>query len=105
MAQLYKEVSRYRKEQKPLPKRLQAEIDLLEEREIFLGGVCDKIREELIEKEKIYTDARMKGTTDEVASKKVGRTRVSKLIDTLNRIELEKQVTRNKSIEKENGER
>lgn len=50
---LYREVAKYRKQQKMLPMELQEKIDMLEEKEIFLGGVCDKRREELLEKESI----------------------------------------------------
>ena len=86
---LYREVSRYRKAQKKLPIKLQRQIDNLADKEIFLGEVCDKKREELLDREKRYNEAILSGKGATEASKIVGQNRVSKAINTLYRIDLE----------------
>ena len=91
LVSLYREVARYRKQQKKLPEGLQRQIDMLEEKEIFLGGVCDKKREELLEKERRYNEKLSDGTGATRASEELGTQRVSRLINTLNRIEIERQ--------------
>lgn len=89
---LYREVSRYRKMQKTLPTQLQIKVDMLQSKEIFHGGICDKKREELISQEKEYNLKLQQGKGVEEASRELGRERMSKAIDTLNRIELETRV-------------
>lgn len=101
---LYREVSKYRKNQIELPSNLKAEIDKLEEKEIFVGGVCDKKREELLEKERLYNDAMLSGMGATKASERVGQNRVSKAINTLNRIEIERLNKYKESKEKEERE-
>ena len=91
LIELYREVSDYRKRQKPLPQELLDRIDRLKTKQIFLGDVCDNKRAELLEKEELYNKARMSGMGAEEASRKVGQGRVSKAIDTLSRIELERR--------------
>lgn len=86
---LYREVSKYRKAQKKLPPKLQDQIDNLIEKEIFLGDVCDKKREELLDREKRYNEAMLSGMGATEASKVVGQNRVSKAVNTLYRIDLE----------------
>ena len=105
LVDLYREVSKYRKKQMELPSNLKAEIDKLEEKEIFICGVCDKKREELLEKEKQYNDAMINGMGVIEASKKVGQNRVSKAINTLNRIEIERLNKLKESRNKEETER
>ena len=103
---LYREVSDYRKRQMPLPQDLLDRIDSFVPKEIFLGDVCDNKRNELIEKEKEYNEARMSGMGAEEASKKVGQGRISKAIDTLSRIELERRImSNNPNKEEDEGER
>jgi len=89
---LYREVSRYRKMQKTLPLQLQMKVDMLEHKEIFHGGIYDKKREMLVGQEKAYNDKLQQGKGVAEASKEVGRSRMSKAIDTLNRIELETKI-------------
>lgn len=101
LVELYRLVSKYRKEQKTLPEELQRKIDDLEERKIFLGDPCDFKREELLEKEKQFNEAMKNGMGATKASKRVGQKRVSKAINTLNRINREKGI-RN---DKEKGEK
>lgn len=91
---LYREVSKYRKRQRELPRNLQIEIDKLEEKEIFLGGIYDKKREELLAQESEYNKKLLDGKGVIQASKELGKGRISKRIDTLNRIEIETR-TRN----------
>jgi len=105
LVKLYREVSEYRKRQKPLPKELQTQIDMLEEKEIFIGEICDKRREELLEKERKYQEAIINGKGATVASREIGQNRGSKAISTLNRIEIERQVNRIQPIKGEDGER
>lgn len=88
---LYRKVSEYRKRQMELPAELKKAIEKLEEKEIYLCDVCDNKREELLKREKEYNDARSNGMGAARASKKVGYGRVSKAIDTLSRIELERR--------------
>ena len=94
LVSLYREVSSYRKKQRRLPEKLQKQIDMLEEKDIFLGEVCDKKREEILEKEKQYNEKLLDGTGATRASEELGTQRVSKLINTLNRIEIERQTTK-----------
>lgn len=89
---LYREVSKYRKMQRPLPAQLQTQVDMLEEGEIFQGGIYDKKREALLSQEREYHKKLQEGKGVIQASKAVGRERMSKAIDTLNRIELETRV-------------
>lgn len=89
---LYREVSRYRKMQKALPLQLQMKVDMLEHKEIFHGGIYDKKRETLVGQEKAYNEKLQQGKGVSEASKEVGRARMSKAIDTLNRIELETKI-------------
>ena len=86
---LYREVSRYRKMQKTLPTQLQIKVDMLQSNEIFHGGIYDKKREELLSQEKEYNQKLQQGKGVAEASRELGRERMSKAIDTLNRIELE----------------
>lgn len=86
---LYREVSSYRKMQKALPEHLQIKVDMLQEKKIFHGGIYDKKREELLAQEKQYNEKLLQGKGVAEASKEVGRGRMSKAIDTLNRIEIE----------------
>lgn len=102
---LYRAVSDYRKRQMPLPQDLLDRIDRLKEKEIFLGEVCDKKREELLEKEKQYNEARMSGMGAQEASRKVGQGRASKAIDTLSRIELEREIIAKLNSGEDEGER
>ena len=88
---LYREISGYKKRQEDLPDRLKKQIDELEEKEIYLGGVCDKKREELVSQEKTFVEKLQQGTGVAKASKEMGMGRFSKRIDTLNRIDIEKQ--------------
>lgn len=101
---LYREVAQYKKKQIEVPVYLQKQIDDLESKEIFIAGINDKKREELLEKEKQYNEAIMSGMGATEASKKVGRNRVSKAINTLNRIEIERQV-KSESIKEEGVEK
>lgn len=105
LGNLYRQVSEYRKKQLELPQELKEQIYKLEAKEIILGGVCDKKREELLEKERKYNDAMMSGMGATKASKQVGQSRVSKAINTLNRIEIERHVRNDKINEREEGER
>lgn len=89
LIELYREVSKYRKAQKMLPDHLKQKVDMLDEREIFLCGIYDKKRELLLSQEKQYNEKLQQGMTVEMASKEVGRKRMSKAIDTLNRIGIE----------------
>lgn len=100
---LYREVSMYRKKQLQLPPHLIERIERLQSKEIFLGGVCDKKREELLDVERKYSDARIQGKGATEASKEVGKERASKSLDTLSRIELERKVLGDNS-KKTNGE-
>lgn len=83
---LYRRVAKYRKSQKRLPKDLQSEVDALPMEEIFLGGVIDKREQELMEKEKQYTETRMQGISD---AKAYGTKKTVKDLSTLYRIKLE----------------
>ena len=89
---LYREVSKYRKMQKTLPTQLQIKIDMIQSKEIFHGSIYDKKREELLSQEKEYNKKLQQGKGVAEASKEVGRERMSKAIDTLNRIELETRI-------------
>ena len=86
---LYREVAKYRKEQKTLPLQLKLKVDMLESREIFCGGIYDKKREELLAQEKEYIEKLQQGKGATQASREIGRERMSKAINTLNRIEIE----------------
>ena len=48
LVELYKQVSSYRKKQRHLPMELQQAIDELEAREIYICGIYDKKREEIL---------------------------------------------------------
>jgi len=89
---LYREVAIYRKMQKILPLQLQMKVDMLEEKQIFHGGIYDKKREALLSQEKEYNQKLQQGKGIKEASKEVGRERMSKAIDTLNRIEIETRI-------------
>ena len=89
LVQLYREVSRYRKQQKELPKELQEKVDQLVESEIFVEGIYDQKREELLEEERRYNTKLMEGVSVTQASRELGKGRISKRIDTLNRIQIE----------------
>ena len=99
---LYREVALYRKQQKTLPLQLKLKVDMLESREIFCGGIYDQKREELLAQEKEYVEKLQQGKGATQASRELGRERMSKAINTLNRIEIETRVK--KEIEDE-GER
>ena len=86
---LYREVSKYRKMQKALPLQLQIKVDMIQDKEIFHGGIYDKKREQLLSQEKEYNQKLQQGESVAEASRKIGRERMSKAIDTLNRIEIE----------------
>ena len=89
---LYREASMYRKKQMVLPPHLIDRIERLQSKEILLGDVCDNKRAELLEMERKYTNARIEGKGAEEASKIVGRKRMSKSMDTLSRIDLERKI-------------
>lgn len=91
IVELYREVSRFRKMKKPLPKRLQEIVNNLPEEEVFIGGIYDKREAELMKLEKEYTEKIMNGQGAKEASKECGTTRASKNIRTLYRIEIEKR--------------
>lgn len=103
LVSLYREVSMYRKKQLQLPPHLIDRIERLRSKEIFLGDVCDKKRDELLDVEKRYIDARLQGKSAAEASREVGKERASKSLDTLNRIDLERRVLGDNS-KKTNGE-
>lgn len=100
---LYREVSKYRKSQKELPERLKLAIDRLEEKDIYICGIYDKRREEILLQEDEYNNRLLQGKGATQASKELGRRRISKTINTLYRIELETK-TRNEYPNKDNGE-
>ena len=103
---LYRKVSKYRKMQKKIPSDLQDQINLLEEREIYIAGIYDKKREELLSEEKEYQEKLMQGKKAVQASKELGKGRISKRIDTLNRIEIETRTRgESKSTKSEESER
>lgn len=97
---LYREVSMYRKKQTALPQYLIDRIEQLESKEIFLCDICDNKRAELLEMERKYTDAILKGKGAANASREVGKERASKSLDTLSRIDLERKIR--KRIEEDN---
>ena len=98
---LYREVSRYRRMQKTLPLQLKIKVDMLEDKEIFHGSIYDKKREELLSQEKEYNQKLQQGKRVAEASKEVGRERMSKAIDTLNRIEIETRIRKEKFDDEE----
>jgi len=98
---LYREVSKYRKAQKQLPLDLKEKVDMLEERRIFHGGIYDKKREQLLSQEKEYNEKLQQGKNVVQASREVGRERVSKAIDTLNRIDIETRTRKEISDQEE----
>ena len=102
---LYREVSLYRKKQTSLPKDLIEQIAELEPKEIFLSDICDDKREELLKRENEYNDAILSGMGATEASKKVGQGRVSKAINTLSRIDLERRTLKELNKEDDEGER
>ena len=75
-----------------LPPHLIDRIERLRSKEIFLGDVCDKKRDELLDVEKRYIDARLQGKSAAEASREAGKERASKSLDTLNRIDLERKI-------------
>ena len=100
LVELYKQVSSYRKKQRHLPMELQQAIDELEAREIYICGIYDKKREEILAQEKAYNEKLLEGKSVAEASQELGRGRVSKAIDTLNRIEIETMTRREKEHSK-----
>lgn len=83
---LYREVAKYRKSQQRLPTELQKQVDELPVEEIFIGGVSTQREQELMEKERQYTQTRMQGISDTEA---YGNRRTVKDLSTLYRIKLE----------------
>lgn len=105
LVSLYRKVSEYRKRQMKLPVELKKAIEELEEKEIYLCDVCDNKRKELLKREKEYNDAMNSGMGATQASRKVGQGRVSKAIDTLSRIELERRTIEDNKKNTENNNR
>jgi len=87
---LYREVSGYRKRQQPLPQKLQEIVDDLPEEEVFIGGVYDKKEQELMELEKNYNAKLADRINVTGASAICGKERVSKSLNTLYRIKIER---------------
>ena len=83
---LYRKVAKYRKSQQRLPTELQKQVDELPVEEIFIGGVSTQREQELMEKERQYTQTRMQGISDTEA---YGNRRTVKDLSTLYRIKLE----------------
>lgn len=102
---LYREVSEYRKKQMQLPQELVDRIEGLKSKEIFLSEVCDNRRAELLERERKYNEAILQGMGATEASKKVGQGRVSRAINTLSRIDLERRTLKELNKEDDEGER
>ena len=102
---LYREVSEYRKKQMQLPQELVDRIEGLKSKEIFLSEVCDNKRAELLERERQYTEAILQGKGATEASRIVGQGRVSKSINTLSRIDLERMTLKELNKEDDEGER
>ena len=101
---LYREVSEYRKKQMPLPQDLIDRIERLKSKEIFLCGVCDNKKSELSEVDRRYIDARLEGKGVVEASEIAGKKgRVSRLEDTLSRIELEERTIKNTKLNNQDG--
>lgn len=86
---LYRKVAFYRKCQYELPEDLQREIDALEEREVFVGGIYDEKEKSLLEKEKQYNETKALGISD---AKAYGKRRTIKDLSTLYRLEIEQNV-------------
>jgi len=87
---LYREVSGYRKRQQPLPQKLQEIVDDLPEEEVFIGGVYDKKEQELMELDKNYNAKLADRINVTGASAICGKERVSKSLNTLYRIKIER---------------
>ena len=92
---LYREVSRYRKMQKPLPQDLQRIVDELPAEEVFIGGIYDKRTQELLELERKYNEEILKGKGAKSASASCGKSRASKPLETLYRIKIEENFREN----------
>lgn len=86
LVELYRKVAAYRQRKKPLPKELQEQVDSLELREVFIGGIYDKREKELLEKERKYNETKAAGISD---TKAYGQKRTIKDLSTLYRLEIE----------------
>ncbi len=101
---LYREVSGYRKRQKPLPPELQEKVNNLPNEDVFIGGIYDKREKELMELEKKYNDKLLKGEMAFKASADCGVQRASKNLNTLYRIKIENYTKKSDNNDKDNGE-